>query len=212
MIAGRIWKGDLLVADIEELEILDASEIYPRRRNAKEVLRTHKNGDFVFLVADGSAKLSGRDYEFQEPTLRREQTVRRESFSGDSRGEVEESQLAEQKDVAEARKDFWSVQGDFIYRHHIEPRVQLYVPTEETFTIPQKSIDVTKPTYADLDVAQEKRIDDFWNIDENRSFFRFVDRLHEIYSVERDTSRRIYVVREETDKDSNNDTTRSFTA
>ena len=29
---------------------------------------TQKDGDFVFLVADGSAKLSGRDYEFQEPT------------------------------------------------------------------------------------------------------------------------------------------------
>ena len=41
------------------------------RLNAKEVLITHKDGEFVFLVADGSAKLSGRDYEFQEPTLRR---------------------------------------------------------------------------------------------------------------------------------------------
>ena len=29
---------------------------------------TQKDGEFVFLVADGSAKLSGRDYEFQEPT------------------------------------------------------------------------------------------------------------------------------------------------
>ena len=26
--AGRIWKGDILVADIEELETMDASEIY----------------------------------------------------------------------------------------------------------------------------------------------------------------------------------------
>ena len=29
-------------------------------------------------MADGSAKLSGRDYEFQEPTLRRKYTVRRD--------------------------------------------------------------------------------------------------------------------------------------
>ena len=68
MIAGRIWKGDILITDIEELEELDASEIYPRRLNAKE-----------FPVADDSAKLTGGDYEFQEPTLRRESTVRRES-------------------------------------------------------------------------------------------------------------------------------------
>ena len=32
-------------------------------------------------MANGSAKLSGRDYEFQEPTLRRESTVRRENLS-----------------------------------------------------------------------------------------------------------------------------------
>ena len=33
--AGRIWKGD--VADIEELEEMDASELHARRLNAKEV-------------------------------------------------------------------------------------------------------------------------------------------------------------------------------
>ena len=43
-IAGGIWKGDTLIADIEELEKLDASEIYPRRLNAKEVLITRKDG------------------------------------------------------------------------------------------------------------------------------------------------------------------------
>ena len=35
--AGRIWKGDILVGDIEELEQMDASEIHARRLNAKEV-------------------------------------------------------------------------------------------------------------------------------------------------------------------------------
>ena len=52
----------------QKLEKIDGSEIYPRRLNAKEVLTAKKNGEFVFPVADGSAKLSGRDYEFQEPT------------------------------------------------------------------------------------------------------------------------------------------------
>ena len=52
-----------------------ASEIYPWRLNAKEVLITQKDGKFVFPVADGSATLSVRDYEFQESTLRREPTV-----------------------------------------------------------------------------------------------------------------------------------------
>ena len=106
MIAGRIWKGDILIADIEELELLDASENYARRLNAKEVLITQKDGEFIFPVADGSAQLSGRDYEFQEPTLRRESTVRRENLSGECHGDREEFQIEEAKDDEGINKDF----------------------------------------------------------------------------------------------------------
>ena len=35
-----IWKSDILVADIEELETMDASEIYSKRLNAKEGIFT----------------------------------------------------------------------------------------------------------------------------------------------------------------------------
>ena len=74
--------------------------------DAKEVLITHKDGEFVFPVADGSATPSGRDHEFQEPTLRREHTVRRENLSGESQGEMEEFQSEETKDDAETQEDF----------------------------------------------------------------------------------------------------------
>ena len=164
LIAGGIWKGDILIADIEELEKLGASEIYPRRLNAKEVLITQKDGEFVFLVTDGSAKSSRRDYEFQEPTLRRDPTVRRESP-----GDGEEFQPEETEDDEEIHEGFWSIQGDFIFRHHIEPRVQLYMPREESFPIPLKYNDVTRSTHTDSDIAQEKRIDDYWNVDGNRN-------------------------------------------
>ena len=36
--AERIWKGDVLIADLEELDTMDASEIYSKRLNAKEVI------------------------------------------------------------------------------------------------------------------------------------------------------------------------------
>ena len=36
--AGGIWKGDVLIADLEELDTMDASEIYSKRLNAKEVI------------------------------------------------------------------------------------------------------------------------------------------------------------------------------
>ena len=80
MFAGENFgkKIFILTAEIEEMKKLDASETYPRRLNAKEVLITQKDREFIFPLADGSAKLSGRDYEFQEPTLRMESTVRRE--------------------------------------------------------------------------------------------------------------------------------------
>ena len=77
-------------------------------------------------MADGSATLSGRDYEFQESTLRREHTVKREILSGESQGDGEEFQPEETKDDAGTQEDFWSNQGDFIYRHHLEPRVQFF--------------------------------------------------------------------------------------
>ena len=118
---GWIWEEKILTAEIEELEKLDASETYTRRLNAKEVLITQRDEQFVSPMADGSAKLSGRNCEFQELTLRRESTVRRENLSGESHGDREEIQPEETKGDAEARKDFLSIQGDFMYRHHIEP-------------------------------------------------------------------------------------------
>ena len=44
LVVGRIWKGDILIADLEDLEKLDASNI-----NAKEVL-IRQNDDFISKV------------------------------------------------------------------------------------------------------------------------------------------------------------------
>ena len=43
--ARRIWKGDIMFADIEELEKMDASETHAKRLDAKKVI-TPKIGDF----------------------------------------------------------------------------------------------------------------------------------------------------------------------
>ena len=50
--AEGIWKGDVLVADLE-LETMDASEIYSKRLNAKEVIFPKEKGEFIFPIADG---------------------------------------------------------------------------------------------------------------------------------------------------------------
>ena len=46
--AGGFWKGNVLVAPFEELETMDASEMYSTRLNAKEVIFP-KKGELFFL-------------------------------------------------------------------------------------------------------------------------------------------------------------------
>ena len=61
LFAGRIWKGDIVVADIEEMEVMEASELHARRLNAKDVLTPMSGENFIFPIADGTVKLSGGD-------------------------------------------------------------------------------------------------------------------------------------------------------
>ena len=99
--------------------------------------------------------LSGRNYEFQEPTLRREPTVRRENLSGESHGDREEFQLEETKGDAEARKDF------LVYsrRFHVSSS---YWTDKFNCTCREKNhilfhwviLIVISATYADLEIAQ----------------------------------------------------------
>ena len=65
-----------MIADLEILEKLDAADVYLRRIKAKEVLISQYDNEFTLPIADGTAKLSGSDFEFRVPILRRDQTVR----------------------------------------------------------------------------------------------------------------------------------------
>ena len=164
--AGRIWKGDVLIAD---LETMDASEIYSKRLNAKEVIFP-KQGEFIFPIADGRIKTPGGDQELRTSTLVRHRPIQGESnidFLGESEGSLPPPHDSF-PDAGEAINDFWSMSGSFIFRHHVEPRVKLYSPREESFPVPLKYIDVSRTTHTNLDVKQEKRIDDYWDIDGSR--------------------------------------------
>ena len=167
--AGRILKGDVLIADLEELETMDASEIYSKRLNAKEVIFP-KQGEFIFPIADGRIKTPGGDQELRTSTLIRHRPIQGDGhidFLGESEGSLPPPHNSF-PDAGEAINDFWSSSGNFIFRHHVESRVKLYSPREESFPIPLKYIDVTRTTHTNLDVKQEKRIDDYWNIDGSR--------------------------------------------
>ena len=126
--AGRIWKGDVLIADLEELETMDASEIYSKRLNAKEVI-FHQKGEFIFSIADGRIQ-SLEDQDLRTSTLVRRRPIQGEcniDFLGESEGSL--PQRHDSVPVAgEAINDYWSMSGCFKYRHHVELRVKLYSP------------------------------------------------------------------------------------
>ena len=57
-----------MVADVEDLENMDGSEIHTRRLNAKEIL-IRKLREFAFPFADeNTVKLVVRDQRFRQPS------------------------------------------------------------------------------------------------------------------------------------------------
>ena len=142
-----------------------------------------ENGNLVFPVADGRINLPGGDQDLRTSTLTRDRPNRGEShvdFLGESEGSLPPPHDSF-PDAGEAINDFWSMSGNFIYRHHVEPRAKLHSPREESFPIPLKYIDVSRTTHTNLDVKQEKRIGDYWNIFRwTKRFVRSLDRFHSL--------------------------------
>ena len=157
-------------------------------------------------MADGSATLSGRDYEFQEPTLGRDSTVKGERISAENLTAIGKSfDLKNQKMTQKLRKTFWSIRVYFIYCQQLEPRVQLYVPREESFPHQVNSYW--------LGCSRRKTN---WRLLERRQkqkSVRFMDGFHKIYVIERNSSEKKYTFREEeTDENPNEIASRSHMA
>ena len=119
-----------MVADIEELEELDASELHARRLNAKEVLTPHRSGKFIFPVADGTVKIFRRGQRLrtststpERPEGGEEREILREILRGKSDELDSPTQLQDDstRDDEEAEDDFWTITGEFIHRHHFGP-------------------------------------------------------------------------------------------
>ena len=102
--AEGIWKGDILVADIEDLEQMDAA----KRLNAEEVLKPMRGEKFIFPIADGTVKLSGGDQV--------DRTDRGEE-QGNLQGESDGSSSTPIRHLSwydgDARNDVWCISGNF---------------------------------------------------------------------------------------------------
>ena len=65
----------------------------------------------------------------------------------------------------EEKDKFWSISGDYIYRDHVAPRGQLYVPSVPSFP--------TLLTKENLENLDESIIDDYWNVDVNETLSEY---------------------------------------
>ena len=126
--ARRIWKGDIMVADSEKIR--GNGHIWTPRQKAP-------------CKGSVNAQKWWRDHP--------DRGEERGNLLGESDGSSPPFQDPSPDD-GEARNHFFSISSYFIYRHHVEPRVKLYVPREESFPIPLRYIDVTRETSTTLDV------------------------------------------------------------
>ena len=72
IVCGENLERDIMIADIGELEEMDASEIHARRLKTKEVLTPMKVDTFIFPVADGTVTTLGGDRRLRPSTLIRD--------------------------------------------------------------------------------------------------------------------------------------------
>ena len=161
-----------------------------------------KKGEFIFPIADGRIKLSGRDQELRTSTLIREHTIGGEGHV-DFLGEWEGSNPPPQDslpDASEAINDFWSMWGNFIYRHHGWTQSRTLLAGRRI--IPYSTEVHWRYQNYSYEFGCQAREAHWWPLEHRwvKRFVWFLDRFHSVYSIRRETSRRIFVVRVETDK------------
>ena len=167
---GEFGRVTVLIADLEELETKDASEIYSKRLNAKEVIFSQTRRIYF----------SNRRWTNQN-TLRRSGTENIHLDTAASKSKRGSRWLSWRIRRVFSTTSWlisgcrWSDERFLVHvgKLHIPPSRwtqsrTLLAEREESFPIPLKYIDVTRTTHTNLDLKLEKRIDDYWNIDGSR--------------------------------------------
>ena len=121
-----IWKGDII--GCRPWGVGNDGHIWNllEKTQCKRGDNSQRKWNIYFPVADGRIKLSGGDQDLRTSTLIREGPIRGEShvdFLGESEGSLPPPHDSF-PDAGEAMHYFWSMSGNFIYRHHVEPRVK----------------------------------------------------------------------------------------
>ena len=119
---SRIWKFGVI-------------ELFSENWMRRKFWEPREMKNLYFLQQMVQQKLSGRNYKFQEPTLRRESIVRRENISGESQGDREEFHPEESKRWRRNQQGFFGLTQK-LGKIHLSSSywteiVQLHVPRKD---------------------------------------------------------------------------------
>ena len=125
-----------MVADTETFENMDASEIHPRRINAKGVLTPQRREDFIFPTADGYSRIVRKRPRIPRThskagTTCREVNISVETLKANRKGLNQQKQKMTLKPGKASCR--FKVTSSIVITMNLEFR--LYVAKEETFPI-----------------------------------------------------------------------------
>ena len=184
--AEWIWKGDIMVAYIEELEEMDASELHARRLNAKDVLTPMKRWKFRMPSRRWKIKIFGWEQRLRKSTFTRELLERgeeQEILWGKSNGLSSPNPLHEDstRDDEGAKSDFWTVTGDFNFA---PSRWTQSRTVRAERRIISYSVEVHRRYQNDKNITGRIVGEKYWRLLASgwrKRIVRCMDRLHKIY-------------------------------
>ena len=142
LIAGGIWKEDILITDWEELEMLDASDIFLSKNQSQRSVDQPKMMNSLsqsqMEQQNCQEEITNSERPLQGGNNLYRLKISVEKFNANRKSFIRQNQQMTQKPMA----FFLSIEGDFIYCHHTEPRVQLCAERRNIFFFPLKHIDV----------------------------------------------------------------------
>ena len=151
--AEGIWKGDIFVANIEELEKIDASEIYRRRINAKDIL-TPRTGILFSQLQTVQQNCWEQTMNSENPLQDRNNLKRVKISVNNFKANRKVFNRQNQETTLKSGKTFgqFKVVSFIVITMNIEFNS---CAERKTFPVPLEYIDVTRSTHTNLDVARK---------------------------------------------------------
>ena len=144
-------KGDILAADVEELQNDAASPIFFIRPSSKEVIVPKEGDVFEFHCADFSKNWREEVARSKHPTNFGKIPKWNRTLMWTSR-ETDDPDPAKQlweQDALKSRHYFWSTRGFFFYRHQVQARIEFYMPKESSWPRGKESSRLERKQTAD---------------------------------------------------------------